>query len=632
MRPVRRRLAALLSACLTLSPVLASAAEAVRAVDALPRGVPLSPIFVPVAPDLSITGPVADSLSSPLTAAPSAIPALPTALPSKAAVAVPKPAAVSKAEAAAQPPAQPTARAAAQAGGELARLPAAAQPTAWSRFWSGARPTAETGEAVDLSAGAAAPAPSRLAALMPAAAAVPLAPHFVPHWLAGTWHALAPYGTAAGVIGATYAAHRVVRGLINRGAKRGGWNPNTTDTVRFLATMATWGIGAAVGMKLAGMATTTLLTTFGVAMTLAVKTTVSNLMQAVVFLLNRPFVIGEKIRVDNRLFIVEDMQLQYVKMRALAQLVADKPDKTPAGFLLKPLAEVDPLGREIDDKGFRWALVRTNAPGPTPAEAGPTATAYTLFTYSQLAGKALTLYRAYDRAHASGLSPQAHLELMKAGLRRPPKLPVRKFYEALKAAPRGQLLRAAAWMLGAVALVPTVPLVQAHVGIHLLNIAFQWLHAGAIFLATKYAARFMDAFVPILARKLGWSQQSTVVAKLLTQVVVYFMGLSSGLRAGGLEWQSMMTSFGVTAAAVTFASSDVLGNLAEALLLRFNRPFDVGATVRVGDAVGVVQEMNMFYVVLKVADKSHTLVPYSVIDGNDLGTFDTNNEGDPQAK
>ena len=648
MRFLSRALAVSLSAALALSP-LASAAE----LSAVPSAAPAAPdgVSTPLSlPELSL--PAADLAPAglPLDAAAPSLPALavPAASPAAAERAVAAASAASAAAAAAPPgvtaapvqsPARaavPAARAALASAGRLAAR-RATKGSSWARFWSGAQGPQRSLEAdaaadepaVDASLSDAPSPASRLSPAKPrtasgrigprlaaAAALVPAAGRSVlPHWALPYWSAVRPYAAAGGVFAATYAVNRVVGAAIDRLAKSRRWDANRTDTARFAGSVASWALGAAAGLKLAGASTTAIAAGFGVALTLAVKTTVSNVMQAVVFLLNRPFVIGETVRIGDRLCVVEDMQLQYVKLRVVGQLVTDKPDPIPAGFKVEPLSAVDPLGRAVDDRGAKWVLERLAAPGPDPDRPGPQAEHFLSFSYSLLAMKSITVFRAY---HTTG-GDRRRRALSEAPRRR---VSVGAVLQAVAQSPLGALAKAVLWTAGAVALGAGLPWLNAHLAWGLARALLPYAHGLAVLGAAHAASRYAQGFVPVLAKRLGWSREATVVAKLLSQVVVYCLGLSSGLRASGLQWKMVATSLGVTAAALTFASSGLLGSLADALLIRFNRPFKVGDTIKISDVSGVVEEINMFYVVLRTDENVHTLVPYFVFDWTEFSSFE----------
>lgn len=607
MRPARSGLAVLLSTALAFLP-LCSAAQDIERVSLPDVSAPAiaSPLSIPNLPNLSVP-----ALPQPVGAE-FAVPAPTAEMPEQAQAATAAETASAQAtqsfaEAwmrAGQP--KPAQAAVARAAAIVAQ-PRAQQGSGWARFWNGSREQTPVA-----------------ARWMPALAAAPLAAAhhaLLPHWASPYLTMAKPLGTAGLVLGATYAVHRGVRLTIEKLAKRGNWDPNVTDTVRFTGMVATWALGMGIGIHLAGVSATTVMTTYTVAITAAIKTMVTNLMYAVFFLMNRPFVIGDTVRMGDRLFHVEDMQLQYVKMRVLGQLTADQPATVPPGFVAKPFKEVDPLGRDADDKGNKWVTVRVNAPGETPAQPGPAATPFARMDYSYIAGNTMTLFRAYDHGHARKLDALRRLDAFASGLR-DSRAKARDVLQSIKESPHGLIVKGVLWMLAAAALVPLMPIIKAHLAFQALGLILQAIHGLAVLMATRYAARFSDRFLTILGKKIGWGDQAAVVTKFLTQVVIYSIGLSSGLRASGLQWSSIFASLGVTAAASTLLYSNVLGNVGDAVRLRFSRQFRVGQTVRIGETVGVVKEMNMFYVVVQVGNDAHTLIPYSVIDSNYAETYD----------
>lgn len=514
----------------------------------------------------------------------------------------------------------------------------AVQPAALERAWDhSAAPKAADLEPPSVAASvpglsqAAAPvlrtpsakAPARRAlvpGLSRAAGWLPFAAASTPAWLSSTLQYLEPYLIGAGVLAGAFVVQKLVRLVVGKLAKRGNWNPNATDTVRFIATLATWLGAAGVGMHLAGVATGTILATFGLIITLAVRSSVSNLVQAVILLVQRPFVIGEKVRVGESLYQVEDMTLQYVKMRSLGKLVKDAPERVPANVTLKPLAEVDPLGRSVDEKGFKFVLVPN--PSPNPAADGEDARLYSRFQYTTLGAKAVTLFRPYARDHAKLEARRLRESLNDA------RRPVAKLWSAVTETGSGPLWRAFLWMALAGAATFFLPALNAWLGWKLLGLALPYLKGLGIMISARYVAAFLGALTPKILEKFGRTPQAAVVARLLIEIAVWSIGLAAALSAIGVEWEEMATSLGVTAAAVTVATNDVLKNLAQAVILRLNRPFNIGQTIRVKGETGIVEEMGMFYVVLKPAEGLHTVVPYGAIDGDELETY----EPEPKTK
>jgi small-conductance mechanosensitive channel len=80
-----------------------------------------------------------------------------------------------------------------------------------------------------------------------------------------------------------------------------------------------------------------------------------------------------------------------------------------------------------------------------------------------------------------------------------------------------------------------------------------------------------------------------------------------------MTWSALLKSLGATSIAVGWASSDIIGNLIQGFWILVSHPFTIGDRIEVGALSGTVADMNLSYVVLEHADKSHTLVPYAVL-------------------
>lgn len=626
----RRFLASIVSLAVGASPALAAGSRSAPRISAPSVSAPVVPLALPTLPALSSNGLDASHL-----------------LPAVDRAAYPQfrratemgitPAAVSALEVRVQD-AQAAVPAAHAALGAVHRaaMPEsglAAEPQALDAAWDAKAP----GRAVEPVAPGLATSPTSPSGLAPASprrraarwqsaaagfAVLPAAAAGAPAWMTSAMGALHPYLVGGAVLGATWAVHKASRALVNRMAKRGKWNATTTDNVRFGVSVVTWLVGAGVGLKLAGIATTTILTTYGVAITLAVRKTVANLVQAVLILVQRPFVVEEKIRIGDVVYRVDDMQLQHVRLQVLGRLAKDAPaaDKVEKGVVVKPLADIDPLGREIDEKGNRFALVRETMPGPESKDAKATQE-FEIFTYSQLAALAVTLFRPYSPGQSKKLERLRLKEELDNAKR-----PVSKLVTAVQETGARSLVRAALWMALALALIPLLPVVQAWLGWKFLALIMPYVHGLATFVATRNVANFGGRLVPVLFAKFGRSQQAAVVARLAVELAVWGIGLSATMGAIGVQWDSVVTSLGVTAAAMTAAQTDILNNFAQAFLLRVYRPFDIGETVRLGGEVGVVEEMGMFYVVLRPASGLHVVVPYGAIDAKQLGTYESGKE------
>ena len=87
----------------------------------------------------------------------------------------------------------------------------------------------------------------------------------------------------------------------------------------------------------------------------------------------------------------------------------------------------------------------------------------------------------------------------------------------------------------------------------------------------------------------------------------------NGKHFFGMTWSALLKSLGATSIAVGWTSSDIIGNLIQGFWILASHPFAIGDQIEVGAVSGTVADMNLSYVVLEHADKSHTLVPYAVL-------------------
>ena len=137
---------------------------------------------------------------------------------------------------------------------------------------------------------------------------------------------LAPYGLAAAGLAATAAADRGVKWAINR-YSTGRWDDNKTVVVRLVASVAVWTLGLTGSLYAAGVPTDALLASLGaggLAVSLAAKELVNNLLEGVKVLLVRPFRMGDTIVIGSKSFKPRAMNLRYVEFGRYSNSTAHK--------------------------------------------------------------------------------------------------------------------------------------------------------------------------------------------------------------------------------------------------------------------------------------------------------------------
>ncbi len=376
------------------------------------------------------------------------------------------------------------------------------------------------------------------------------------------WAITKPYLIGAGLLFLIYGTHRAISWGIGKLSSSFHWTPNTTDTVRFVGSAANWLLGLGLVLHFAGVSTQVIFATGGIALGLAINKTLSNLLRATLFVINRPFNLGEKIRIDDKIYQVINLNPQYVKLKFI-QIAPDA------------LAQIDP-GPEI-----------------------------VYFTYSLLGNKAVELYRAYDPDDKISFKPLLNLGVV-------------PFWKALKELPYTSDIKAALWGLGLFLFGEALPLLKAHKGYHFIGAALPYLQSLFALLVSNAISRSLQKFIPLVGKYAQWDDETTALFRLALQLAANIIGISLAIGALGIHLTSLALGLGVGAAAFTLASNNILANIAQAVSLRWQNPFEVGDVIEVAGKMGEVANIGLFYIVLKTGENQHTLIPYYLLEYNEL--------------
>lgn len=127
---------------------------------------------------------------------------------------------------------------------------------------------------------------------------------------------------------------------------------------------------------------------------------------------------------------------------------------------------------------------------------------------------------------------------------------------------------------------------------------------GAAVLAGAYGLTRLSRWaVTKLAERFGWEKNTVVLARFITNAVVWTAGVGVGLSVLGVSGTALLATFGAggtaMALAVTLAVRDVAGNLFHGVHFLLSRPFTVGDKVTIGKTTGVVHDLTLRYLVLK---------------------------------
>ncbi len=436
----------------------------------------------------------------------------------------------------------------------------------WTRFWSGDK--SKDGEAVTPKRGLfSAPflkkakiASSAIAStfLIPAPA---LAASKAIHPAAG-WTLTKPYIIGSGLLFLIYGVHRALSWSISKLSAAFHWNPNTTDTVRFAASASNWLLGLGLVLHFAGISNQVLFAAGGIALGLAINKTLSNLLRATLFVINRPFNLNEKIRIDDKIYKVADLKPKYVKLQFL-QMAPD-------------------------------ALI--------PGDPGPE-TVY--FTYSQISNKAVELFRPYNIDDKISFKVLLNLGIV-------------PFWKALKELPYSSYLKAALWGFGLFLFGEALPVLKAHAGYHFIGSILPFAQSLFALLVSSAISHSLQEFIPLIGKYAHWDEETTALFRLALQLAANIIGISLAIGALGLHLTSLAVGLGVGAAAFTLASNNILANIAQAVSLRWQSPFRVGDVIEIAGKTGEVANIGLFYVVLKTGENQHTLIPYYLLEYYEL--------------
>ncbi|MBI2787484.1 MAG: mechanosensitive ion channel [Elusimicrobia bacterium] len=141
---------------------------------------------------------------------------------------------------------------------------------------------------------------------------------------------------------------------------------------------------------------------------------------------------------------------------------------------------------------------------------------------------------------------------------------------------------------------------------------------GAAVLGAAYGLTRLSRWaITKLATRFGWQQNTIVLARFITNVVVWTSGVGVGLAALGVSGTALLATFGAggtaMALAVTLAVRDVAGNLFHGVHFLLSRPFTVGDKVTIGKTTGVVHDLTLRYLVLKDENGGFVLFTYNNI-------------------
>lgn len=372
----------------------------------------------------------------------------------------------------------------------------------------------------------------------------------LPHWAA----VAAPYAGGAAALAGTYALTRVSRWAIDKFAPRFDWDKNAVAMARFISNVVLWSVGAGVGLTVLGVSGTALLATFGAggtAMALAVTLAVRDVVGNLFHGVH--FLLSRPFTVGDRVTIGKTTGV-------------------------------------VHDLTLRYLVLQDENGG------------FVLFAYNNIAAAAVKLYGEYQ-------TKEIRLRLGK------PAFP-RGLLRALRDAASPMLWKPilfSALAIAALSFFPLLPAVIKGTSVSWLAVVLPYLKAGVVAFLASSLSRSIKAGIERLAVRYGWTRPVTTVAKLGVAVLTWVISGSFILNAVGVSWAWVAGTLSLSTVLVSLAVNDYVSAIFQGSMILTLKPFQIGDHIKIGDNEGIVVDITLQYVVLKLDGESFMLIPHSVV-------------------
>ena len=142
-----------------------------------------------------------------------------------------------------------------------------------------------------------------------------------------------------------------------------------------------------------------------------------------------------------------------------------------------------------------------------------------------------------------------------------------------------------------------------------------------IFYIGKKIAKWLTDITKKIMQK---SKIDETIVKFLGNIVyggLLLFIILAALSNLGVNTTSFIAVLGAAGLAVGLAFQGTLSNVGAGVLLIFFRPFKVGDFIQAAGESGVVEEINLFSVLLKTGDNKQIIIPNSAIIGGNIINF-----------
>jgi small-conductance mechanosensitive channel len=136
---------------------------------------------------------------------------------------------------------------------------------------------------------------------------------------------------------------------------------------------------------------------------------------------------------------------------------------------------------------------------------------------------------------------------------------------------------------------------------HLLvsDAALKFINVAAKIIFAYYGIRFLTNFItPLVEHGLGKkntfnTKQTVTVIKILLQILIWTLTLTLLLDNLGIRVSALVTGLGIGGVAIALASQSILGDLFSYFIIFFDRPFELGDYIVIGEFRGTVENIGV---------------------------------------
>ena len=150
---------------------------------------------------------------------------------------------------------------------------------------------------------------------------------------------------------------------------------------------------------------------------------------------------------------------------------------------------------------------------------------------------------------------------------------------------------------------------------------FNIIGSLVIFFVGKWLAKVITS---LFVRAMKKSNLDETLRKFLDDIVygvLIVVVVLAALNNLGINTTSFVAILGAAGLAVGLAFKDTFSNIGAGVLLIVFRPFTVGNFIQAAGESGVVEEINLFSVMMKTGDNKQIIIPNSSIIGGNITNF-----------